>query len=98
MRFTIRELLLVMVIAAMALGWRLEHRNTQRRFDVIRAWSGAEIRDSYPIELFEDLPPEKLRLLRGEINIFTPADRKRWAAELEEAERKQLAPGHSISN
>src|SRR5262245_38924729 len=97
-RFTICELALVTVVVALALGWWLDHRNAQRRFQAIQAWAGIYILDSYPIEMFEDLPPENLRLLRGQINIYTPADRKRWAAELEATERKRLAPSHSISN
>jgi hypothetical protein len=36
-RFTIRDVLWLTVVAAVTLGWRLNHRDWQRRFSAIRA-------------------------------------------------------------
>ena len=63
-RFTIRELLLLTVIVAMAVGWWAERRNTKRRIEAIRSWAGLTASDDYPIELFEDLPADEYKGVR----------------------------------
>jgi len=97
MRFTIRELALVTVIVAMGVAWWLDHRNAQRRFQAIQAWAGIELPDWYPIEMFEDLPPENLKQVRAEVQLLTETDRNRMKAEWAEIKRRYLAPGHSSS-
>jgi len=97
MRFTIRDVLWLMVVVALALGWWLDHRKAQRRFQAIRDWAGIELQDWYPEEMFEDLPAENLKLVRKEVQLITETDRNRMKAEWEEIKRRHLAPGHSSS-
>ena len=58
-RFTIRELLLLTLVVALAVCWWAERRSTKRRIEAIREWSGLIDTDHYPRELFEDLPPSE---------------------------------------
>jgi hypothetical protein len=64
-RFSIRELFLVILVVAVALGWWIEHRQVnhlQWRLKVVRAWVGLIDTQGtdYPMELFEGEPPERL--------------------------------------